>query len=473
MKGEAGIARTLLNARGPCLENAVVVVLGYGRSGKAAAALLQRAGAKVRVTDQGCAAELGVSGEGIPGGDGWLGGDCPEVLRGADLVIASPGVPPGNPVLDEARANGLPVRSELELGWWFLDAPMIAVTGTNGKTTTVELLGAMGRAAGQRTAVAGNVGTPLSSLAGEEWDLVVAEVSSFQLATCEEFRPDVAVLLNLGEDHFDWHGNSEHYTASKRRLFANQKPRDVAILNGDDPVLADWAATLPAQTRLFRRHPFTGPGAFIRDGRITLVGADGATDPVFALSEWHLPGGHNLENLLAASLAARVIGLSADAISDGAREFRGLPHRMETVATLGGVEWVNDSKSTNPGSLAKALEAEVPTILIAGGVAKGCDFRSVRESVGKGARAVFLIGEDSSLLEDAFRGATDLVRSGTLEKAVAQAAALAQPGDRVLLSPGCASFDQFDHYAHRGETFRDLVRQLTGGSGRKEETYEG
>ncbi|NNE42869.1 MAG: UDP-N-acetylmuramoyl-L-alanine--D-glutamate ligase [Gemmatimonadetes bacterium] len=449
------------NGRGPALQEATVVVLGYGQSGRAAATLLQDAGARVRVFDNLAADRLGLAEEDVPGGTAFFGAGDDAVLSGADLVIASPGLPPTHPVLAAALKRGLPVRSELELGWWFTDCPTLAITGTNGKTTTTELLGAMARAAGRKTVVAGIVGTPLSSIGPERPDVLILEVSSFQLFLCEDFRPDVAMLLNFTSDHQDWHPDLDHYADAKARLFARQGAHDAAILPGDTPEIVERFRPPAAEVYEFRREGQPERGAFLRDGRVTFrLGEE--LESVVPLSEWHLPGGHNLENLLAASLGARLLGLPDEAIRTGARDFRGLPHRMEFITEHGGVAWINDSKSTNPGSLEKALDPDVPTLLIAGGVTKGCDFRPVRDAVTEGARTVLLIGEGMDDLETAWAPSVRTVRADTLERAVEMAAAEAAPGERVLFSPGCASFDQFENYVHRGNRFRELVMERTG-----------
>jgi UDP-N-acetylmuramoylalanine--D-glutamate ligase len=454
------------NGRGPFLDGARTVVIGYRRSGRAAARLLAEAGASVRVTDTAALDDLGVTADEVPGGVEWIGRADPAVLESADLVIASPGVPPSSPVLAAALERGLPVRSELELGWWFTDAPTIAITGTNGKTTTTELVGAMGRAAGRNTLVAGNVGTPLSGVVDAPPELIVLEVSSFQLFLCRDFRPHVGAVLNLTSDHLDWHPDFDHYAASKRNLFANQEPQDAAVLNLADPAVLERFSDLPGEVFGFRESPAPEQGAFIRDERLTFrVGPD--PEPVFALSEWALPGQHNRENLLAAALCARLIGLPDDAIREGARSFRGLPHRMEPVAEVDEVVWINDSKSTNPGSLEKALDPEIGTLLIAGGVTKGVDFRPVRDAVARGARTVFLIGEGAREMEAAWSSAVRTVIAGDLETAIRMAREEVRRGERVLFSPGCASFDQFENYVHRGNTFRELVRTIVNTGNRE------
>jgi UDP-N-acetylmuramoylalanine--D-glutamate ligase len=460
MKGGVAIAAAPVRTP-PALKGASVAVLGYGKSGRAAAGLLGRLGARVRVSDSSPLEKIGVVAAEIPGGARWIGGEDLSVLDGCDVVVPSPGVPPRNPILAAALGRGIPILTELELGWLCTSAPCVAITGTNGKTTTTELAGAIARRAGLRAVVAGNVGTPLAAFANDDPELLVLEVSSFQLQFCTAFRPEVGVMLNLTEDHFDWHADFDEYAAAKRSMFERQTPDDAACLCSSDAEVMRRFRGLPGQLHTFQETPRPGPGAFIHEGWVVLRTRFGE-ERVFPLSEWALPGAHNRENLLGACLAMRLAGVQPAAIADACRAFRGLPHRMEPVATHRGVTWVDDSKATNPGSLEKALDPAVPTLLIAGGVTKGVDFRPLAPAVKRGARVVYAIGEGAADIEAAWKDATRVVRAGTLEEAVRLAAAEARSGERVLLSPACASFDQFRNYAHRGERFQDLVRGMIG-----------
>lgn len=440
------------------------VVLGFGKSGRAAAELLAKEGAAVRVSDASPLENLGVEAGAIPGGAQWIGSEDPSILNGADLVVVSPGVPPRNPILEAAATRGIPILSELEIGWKMTKGPVIAITGTNGKTTTTELAGAIAHAAGWNAIVAGNVGTPLTAFAGQSADLLVLEVSSFQLVYCESFRPEVGVILNLTEDHLDWHSDFDDYAKAKRRMFDHQTGDDAACLPAFDVEIARRFAGIPSRLFHFGDDSFAGSGAFVR-GSWVVMRNKGRESNVVPIAEWKLAGQHNRENLLAAVLATSLAGVPQAAAAKAVGEFRSMPHRMEVVAELNGVQWVNDSKSTNPGSLEKALDPKVSTILIAGGVTKGCDFRPLTEAVSRGARLVLVIGEGAKEMEEAWSKAATIVRAGTLEKAVEIARREARPGDRVLLSPACASFDQFRNYAHRGDRFRELVLKASANRG--------
>jgi UDP-N-acetylmuramoylalanine--D-glutamate ligase len=385
------------------------LVVGLARSGIAAAYMLAPHGEVIGV-DSGKPE--------VSGFETHLESDGLHLLDRAGTVVKSPGVPQDAPVIQAARARGIPVLGELELAWRLLPNPFIAVTGTNGKTTTTELIGAIYRAAGRPVAVAGNVGTALSSLVGEVTDdtTIVCECSSFQLEDTEQFAPECAVLLNLEEDHLDRHGTFEAYREAKMRIFANQRQDDVAIRP-------------PAPQTLDRQH--------IR-----------------------LRGPHNVENAEMAAAAARAMGIPEEAIREALATFAGVPHRLEEVAERDGVLYVNDSKATNVASAAVGIEAfEHGVHAILGGSLKGGGFAGLRAPVAARARAAYLIGEAAERLAADLEGTVPLVRSGTLERALADARAAARPGDVVLLSPACASYDQFRDYEQRGDRFRELAGQ--------------
>ena len=397
------------------------VVLGLARSGVAAAAALERQGVEVVRVDR----KLG------PDGD-------PGLLDVAALLVKSPGVAGEHPLVVEARRRGITVWSELELGFRLLaPRPFVAVTGTNGKTTTTELLGAIFRAAGLPVEVAGNVGRALTSVdpataAPAAW--VVCETSSFQLEDVAAFRPRVAVLLNLEPDHLDRHGSLESYRAAKLRVFAAQRPDDVAVIP-------------------------RGFGAVPGEGRRVEFAAD---DPLPA--EPLIPGAHNRENAAAATAAARAAGVGDAAIAVALRTFPGVRHRLEPIRELAGVRYVNDSKATNTAAARRALAAfSAPLLVILGGSLKGESYDALAADVRGRARAVYLIGEAADELAGALdRAGVPYERAGTLTVAVERARAAARPGDIVLLSPACASFDQFTDFEHRGEEFRRLVSNLNG-----------
>jgi UDP-N-acetylmuramoylalanine--D-glutamate ligase len=408
------------------------VVLGLARSGRAAALALRRRGVEVMAVDRDesvDAAEVAAA-----GADVRLGEVGDDVLAGADVLVKSPGVPGEAPLVAGARARGVPVWSEVELGArLFPSNPILGVTGTNGKTTTTELLGAIFRAAGRSAEVAGNVGAPVTGLmpAADAW--LVLELSSFQLEDVHELRPRVAVLLNLEPDHLDRHGDLDAYRDAKLRLFARQGDGDVAV------VPRGFAAVPGTSERV----------EFGRD------------DPLPA--EPLIPGPHNRENAVAATAAARAAGIGDEAIAAALRSFPGVPHRLEPVGEVGGIRFVNDSKATNTAAARRALNAlDAPLHLILGGSDKGELFSELAEQVAESdVTAAYLIGDTAPALADALGAAGVPYRHcGTLEVAVAEAARAASPGEVVLLSPACASFDQFENFEQRGDAFRELVRRL-------------
>jgi UDP-N-acetylmuramoylalanine--D-glutamate ligase len=388
------------------------LVVGLARSGAAAARMLAAHGEVI-----GCDTGSPPAPEGI---EAHLESDGLDLLDRVTTVVKSPGVPREAPVIGEALRRGMEVTGELELAWRLLPNRFLAVTGTNGKTTTVELLGEMHRAGGIPVAVAGNVGTPLGSLVGEVSDdaIVVCECSSFQLEDASEFAPECAVLLNLEPDHLDRHGDFERYSAAKLRIFANQGPEDLAL-----------------------GPPFSWPEGL-------------ELDP----SEVRLRGAHNLDNATAAATAALATGVPADAVARVLREFRGVPHRLEDVAEIGGILYVNDSKATNVASAVRGIEAfDGGVHAILGGSLKGTDFEGLREAVASRCEACYLIGAAAERLAEDLRGTAPLLPCGDLERAVGEAREAAGPGDVVLLSPACASYDQYRDFEERGEHFRALV----------------
>ncbi|HXG76691.1 MAG TPA: UDP-N-acetylmuramoyl-L-alanine--D-glutamate ligase [Gaiellaceae bacterium] len=414
------------------LRGARVLVVGLARSGQAAAEALVAAGADVVGYDRDQGLELGrLAGLGV---ELHLGREEEALLQGTDLVVKSPGVPGGTPLVEGARARGIPVWSEIELGVRLLPNPLLGVTGTNGKTTTSELLGAVFRAAGRPVEVAGNVGRPLTSLsgrvAGDTW--VVCELSSFQLEDVHTLEPRIGILLNLEPDHLDRHGTFERYAAAKLRLFERQGPSDTAVLpRGFGPV----------------------PGA---GRRVEFTGGD----PLPA--EPRIPGPHNRENAAAAAAAARAAGIPENAIAEALRTFPGVPHRIERVRELRGVAYVNDSKATNVAAALRALASfpDARLHVILGGRGKAEPYAALAAAFKEGDRA-YLVGEAADEIAAALAGAgVPHVHAGDLEAAVAAAAGAAEPGDVVLLSPACASFDQFRDFEARGEAFRALVEAL-------------
>jgi UDP-N-acetylmuramoylalanine--D-glutamate ligase len=429
----------------PPLPPGPFLVVGLARSGQAAARMLAVRGEDVVGVDSGGPAVN------LPVFPLHLGVDGVELLdeHGIRTVVKSPGVPNDAPVVAAARERGIEIVGELELAWRLLPNRFVAVTGTNGKTTTVELLGAIWRAAGLPVAVAGNVGTPLSSLVGllDPAATAICEASSFQLEDSSAFAPEVAVLLNVEEDHLDRHGDMASYRAAKERIFANQRAEDWAVA---PPGLAPAGAA--------RRVGF-GPGADaeVRDGAIRFRG-----EPLLPVEQLRIRGAHNVDNALAATAAALAGGdVAPAAVAQALREFPGVEHRLEEVATVGGVLYVNDSKATNPASALRALQAfDGGVHAILGGSLKGGGFEALRGELTARCRAAYLVGEAADRLAADLDGTVPLRRSGTLEQAVADAATAAEPGDVVLLSPACASFDAFSDYEQRGGRFKALVGAL-------------
>ena len=442
-----------------------VTVVGLARSGVAAARLLHAAGARVTGTDARPVAALGREAAGLAalGVRLCAGPDAAGAFDGAELVVVSPGVPLDGPQLAAPRARAVPLIGELELGWRATEAETIAITGTNGKTTTTALVGALLAEQPRAVLVAGNIGTPLAAgAAGFPADgLVVCEVSSFQLETIEAFRPRVAAVLNVTPDHLDRHGSFAAYVDAKARIFLNQTEADCAVLNADDEAARALAARTRAHVVWFSRRRPLGHGVFVRDGRV-VARLNGHVEEIGPVSEISLRGAHNVENVLAATACALWTGLAPAAIRRGIARFRGVPHRIEPIRELEGVQYYNDSKGTNVASTLRALDSFTErVVLIAGGKGKGQDFAPLAAAArGRVAHAV-VIGEDGPAIGAALAAAgVPVTARPTLAAAVEAARGLARAGDVVLLSPACASFDMFDSFEHRGDVFRKLVERL-------------
>jgi UDP-N-acetylmuramoylalanine--D-glutamate ligase len=456
----------------PPLPEGPYLVVGLARSGQAVARMLAGRGERVA----GCDAGHPEGAEGLVqvGVEVSLNVDGTALLDGIETVVKSPGVPGEAPVVQAARERGIEVSGELELAWRSVPNRFVAVTGTNGKTTTTELIGHLYRRAGRAVAVAGNVGTPLASLAGAVGPAatVVCECSSFQLEDSSAFAPECAVFLNLEPDHLDRHGTLERYLAAKLRIFANQGPGDVAVYNGDEPALAE--AELGGKARRVRfcprprdRSPVVPPEGGGEGCAVSLEGDEirWRRERLLSAGELKLIGAHNVENAMAAAAAALEDGIAAAAVAGGLRTFEAVPHRLERIAEIGGVLYVNDSKATNVASALAGIESfEGGVHLILGGSTKGETFERLAGPVGERCLACYLIGEAAErLAEDlspAARDGVGLESCGTLERAVERAAARARPGEVVLLSPACASFDAFADFEQRGERFRELVEAL-------------
>ena len=446
------------------LRNKRVLVVGLGKSGVASALFLKRHGAKVTVSDTKTPDELR---EEIPllleeGIAVETGGHGERTFRGQDLIVVSPGVPVDAPPLVQARALGETVIGEIELAAHFLSGPIVAITGSNGKTTTTTLAGEIIAAGGFPTAVGGNIGTPAISLVenAKPDTVTVLEVSSFQLETIQTFRPKVAVILNITPDHLDRHRTFEAYANAKARIFENQTAEDFAVLNADDPTCVELSKRTKAKVFWFSRKKRVEQGASVQDGRICFA-AGGGADEIMNASEIPLKGSHNLENVLAAVAVGKLMGCSSEQIATAVRNFKAVEHRLEYVATINGVEYYNDSKATNVDATIKALESFPANIhIILGGKDKGSDYTVLNELLRQRVKRVYTIGAAAEKIESHIKGAAEVLHVETLENAVRRAAAAAKSGDIVLLAPACASFDQFQSYEHRGRTFKDLVRGL-------------
>ncbi|HXJ87688.1 MAG TPA: UDP-N-acetylmuramoyl-L-alanine--D-glutamate ligase [Candidatus Binatia bacterium] len=439
------------------------LVVGLGKSGVASALFMKAHGARVTVSDTKSGDELrneipvlldhGITVE--------TGGHGERTFRGQDLIVVSPGVPVDAPPLVQARSLGETVIGEVELAAQFLPGPIVAITGSNGKTTTTTLAGEIVAASGLPVLVGGNIGTPAISLAerAKAETVIVLEVSSFQLETIQTFRPKVAVVLNVTPDHLDRHRTFEIYTDAKARIFENQHGNDFAVLNADDPTCVAMAGRTRAQVFWFSRHKEVQQGAWVREGNIVFRGGKSQRE-ILQVSEIPLKGAHNLENVLAAVCAAALMGCAPEKIRLAVHDFKAVEHRLEFVATIHGVDYYNDSKATNVDATIKALESFPANIhLILGGKDKGSDYTVLNDLIRQRVKRVYTIGAAAAKIESQVKGA-EVVHAETLDNAVRKATAAAKPGDVVLLAPACASFDQFKSYEHRGRLFKEIVQGL-------------
>ncbi|NLO88971.1 MAG: UDP-N-acetylmuramoyl-L-alanine--D-glutamate ligase [Clostridia bacterium] len=443
-----------------------VLVVGAGKTGVACADFLNQRGARVTLTDIKKDFQIKDVVDRFKDTSVVIkAGGYPDVdSHSTDLVIVSPGVPLDVPPIKQALEKGIPVWSELELAFRMFNVPVVAVTGTNGKTTTTALIGAMFKDAGRSVVVAGNIGVPLIEKVPEITPdhVVVVEVSSFQLERIETFKPRVGIVLNLTPDHLDRHGNFENYARAKERIFLNQCGEDFSILNYDDKYVRKMAQSTKGQVIFFSTRHTLEQGAYLFNDAVHVVLGDSG-NWVLNRGDIYIKGEHNVQNALAAILAGAVMGLERESMGKTLKTFRGVPHRLEFVDEIGGVKYVNDSKGTNPDASIKALMAfDEPIVLIAGGKNKGSDFSEFAEVVKKKARAVVLLGEAADEIFYALKkkGFEEIHRESSFERAVYHAGEVARPGEVVLLSPACASWDMFNNYEERGDLFKKLVASL-------------
>lgn len=440
------------------LNGTKALVVGMQKSGMASAELLARNGAVVRATDLKPLDELPEAREllarlAIP-----FARQVPEVFEGSGLIVLSPDVPADLPPLDQARKRGEWVIGEVELAAPFLKGKTIGITGSNGKTTTTALIGHILREAGAPVQVGGNIGTPVTAMVEtsrpDGWN--VLELSSFQLETISRFRAHIGLALNVTQNHLDRHHTFENYAAAKGRLFETQLSEDFAVLNAEDPVCVGYAGRTFAAVQWFSSRRKVSPGASLCGEKLVLDGR-----LLMEAGEIPMRGRHNVENVLAASIAAARAGVPNQAIAAAVRTFKAVEHRLEFVRTVGGIDFYNDSKATSVDATLKAVEAFPGGLwVILGGKDKGLDYAALRAPLAAKARAALLIGAAAPKIADQLRGAVPLVDSMTLDAAVAHAYASGRPGDTILLAPACASFDQFKSFEHRGQVFKQIVNQL-------------
>ncbi|MBE6032198.1 MAG: UDP-N-acetylmuramoyl-L-alanine--D-glutamate ligase [Clostridiales bacterium] len=442
-----------------------VLVAGMGRSGIASAEILMNIGAAVDLYDMKESAGQSLSPALFEGAGTCFFGKDPENVGSYDYLILSPGISPETGFAKEAREAGVTVLGELELSWQLSRGTSVAITGTNGKTTTTALTGEIFRNAGKDTRVVGNIGVAAvadaASASEDTW--LITEVSSFQLETIHDFHPVISSILNITPDHMDRHKTLENYAGTKARVFENQTSEDYFIVNGDDPESMKLVASCKAQVIPFSRKTTPEPGCFAADGWIWVSPAEGVREQIFPVEDLQIPGNHNLENALAAVAMTYFAGISPEIIAKTLREFQGVAHRMEFAGTVNGVRFVNDSKGTNPDASIKAIEAtNTPLILIAGGYDKGSVYDEFIAAFGHKVKGLVLMGKTAPKIREAAEkaGFTSIIMASDMEDSVKKAFEIAESGDTVLLSPACASWDMYRCFEDRGEDFKTCVKKL-------------
>ncbi len=447
-------------------KNKRITLVGLARSGMAAAHLLHVLGAEVYATDSGDSEELRRNGELLKalGIEVELGGHTPELVKDKDLIVISPGVADASPAVIWASEDGIPIISEIELGYLCCDAPIVAITGTNGKSTVTTLIGEILKKGGRDVVVCGNLGVPfcgeISKIKSNS--IVVLEVSSFQLERIREFRPYISVLLNISQNHFDRHPDLDSYINAKARIFLNQNTSDWAVLNYDDTLVRGLKVKAKANLLYFSRTKKV-VGAYLNESSL-MISTNGGEQLLCEASQLKIKGGHNIENVLASLCVASIFGISQQETADAVRDFKGLEHRFEYITSIDSIDFINDSKSTTVLSTMRALEAcDRPVILIAGGKDKGNDFKKARSTIGSKVKSLVLIGTSKERIKEHLRGVVPITEANSMEEAVRIAYFKADKGDSVLLSPMCASFDMFRDFEERGRIFKEEVFKIKNG----------
>jgi UDP-N-acetylmuramoylalanine--D-glutamate ligase len=446
------------------LKGQKILVIGLGKTGFASVRFLMGQGARVTATDTKPQAELrdAVRELGSLAANLEFCAYNTDILSRVDMIVPSPGVPPADVILAEAQKRKIPIISEIELAYRFLRPPLVAITGTNGKTTTTTLIGHILAREGKRVFVGGNIGNPLVGyLEGkQDDDYAVVEVSSFQLQWIQSFHPFVSILLNTTCDHVDYHGSYEAYRATKERIFENQKDGDLAILNADESRSFLLAKSMAAKVQFFSTRGEVKKGIFLKDRTLVHYTAEGSREE-YPLDMIKIPGLHNVENVMASIMAARYCGCTHAGIISAVADFKGIPHRIEFTEEKNGVAFYDDSKGTNVGAVARALETfSRPIILLMGGRDKEGDFGTLSPLLKSKVKELVLFGEARNKIYDLIGGVVKTSKTTTLKEAIELAHRHARPGDIVLLSPGCASFDEFSNYKERGRFFKDVVKGL-------------